>query len=83
MTEERVFIFDNLDSKENYLKELDMLSYRGMIAMVFAAERLGIWYEVTEIVNGRHLNRIMKVDMDNEIVEMYDTSENLLSSSHI
>lgn len=81
MTEERVFVFENLDCKENYLKDITRLSYRGMIAMVFAAEQLGIWYQVTEIVNGLHVNRIMKVN--GETIEMYDTNENLLSVSNV
>ncbi len=81
MVEERVFIFENLDRKENYLKDSVRLSYRGMIAMVFAAEQLGIWYQVIEIVNGLHVDRIMKVN--GETIEMYDTNENLLSVSNV
>lgn len=81
MTEERVFVFEILDCEESCLNEIIRLSYRGMIAMVFAAEQLGIWYQVTEIVNGLHVNRIMKVK--GETVEMYDTNENLLSVSNV
>lgn len=81
MVEERVFVFENLDCEENCLKAISRLSYRGMIAMVFAAEQLGIWYQVTEIVHGVHVNRIMKVN--GETIEMYDTNENLLSVSNV
>lgn len=76
MTEERVFVFENKDTKRVY-----RLSYRGMIAMVFAAEQLGIWYQVTEIVNGNSAGRLMKVN--GETIEMYDTNENLLSVSNV
>lgn len=76
MTEERVFVFENKDSERVY-----RLSYRGMIAMVFAAEQLGIWYQVSEIVNGSGAGRLMKVN--GETVEMYDTNENLLSVSNV
>lgn len=76
MTVERVFVFENKDSERVY-----RLSYRGMIAMVFAAEQIGIWYQVTEIVNGNSADRLMKVN--GETVEMYDTNENLLSVSNV
>lgn len=76
MVEERVFVFENKDSERAY-----RLSYRGLIAMVFAAEQLGIWYQVSEIVNGGGVDRIMKVN--GETVEMYDTNENLLSVSNV
>lgn len=76
MTEERVFVFENKDSERVY-----RLSYRGMIAMVFAAEQLGIWYQVSEIVNGGGAGRFMKVN--GETVEMYDINENLLSVTNV
>lgn len=76
MTVERVFVFENKDTERVY-----RLSYRGMIAMVFAAEQLGIWYQVTETVNGNSAGRLMKVN--GETVEMYDTNENLLSVSNV
>lgn len=76
MTEERVFIFRDLDNKKDY-----KLSYRAMIAMVFAAEQFDIWYRNSEMVNGHRVDRFMKVK--GEVVEMYDINENLLSSSHI
>lgn len=76
MTEERIFVFDDRDHKRFY-----KLSYRGLIAMVFAAEQMNIWYRVSEIVNDGVADRIMKVN--GEIVEMYDTNENLLSVSNV
>jgi hypothetical protein len=76
MVEERVFIFDDLDNKKFY-----KLSYRGMIAMIFAAEQLGIWYRVSEIVNDKGVERFMKVN--GETIEMYDSNENLLASSNV
>ena len=76
MTEERVFVFENKDSERVY-----RLSYRGMIAMVFAAEQLSIWYQVSEIVNGNGVERLIKVN--GETVEIYDTNENLLSVSNV
>ena len=76
MTEEIVFVFDDRDHKRFY-----RLSYRGLIAMVFAAEQMNIWYQVSEIVNGGGVDRIMKVN--GETVEMYDTNENLLSVSNV
>lgn len=76
MTEERVFVFENKDAERVY-----RLSYRGLIAMVFAAEQMNIWYQVSEIVNGGGVDRIMKVN--GETVEMYDTNENLLSVSNV
>jgi hypothetical protein len=76
MTEERVFVFDDRDNKRFY-----KLSYRGLIAMVFAAEQMNIWYQVSEIVNGGGVDRIMKVK--GETIEMYDTNENLLSVSNV
>jgi hypothetical protein len=76
MTEERVFVFDDRDNKRFY-----KLSYRGLIAMVFAAEQMNIWYQVSEIVNGGGVDRIMKVN--GETIEMYDTNENLLSVSNV
>lgn len=76
MTEQRIFILEDRDNKKLY-----RLSYRGLIAMVFAAEQMNIWYQVSEIVNGGGVDRIMKVD--GEIVEMYDTNENLLSVSNV
>lgn len=76
MVEERVFVFDDRDNKRFY-----KLSYRGMIAMVFAAEQMGIWYSVAEIVNDKKVERFMKVD--GETIEMYDANENLLASSNV
>lgn len=76
MTEERVFVFDDRDNKKVY-----RLSYRGLIAMVFAAEQLGIWYRVSEITRDGVVDLIMKVD--GETAEMYDTNENLLSVSNV
>lgn len=76
MTEERVFVFDDRDNKRFY-----KLSYRGLVAMVFAAEQMNIWYQVSEIVNGGGVDRIMKVN--GETIEMYDTNENLLSVSNV
>ena len=76
MTEERVFVFENRDSERVY-----RLSYRALIAMVFAAEQMNIWYRVSEIVNGGGVDRIMKVY--GETVEMYDSNENLLSVSNV
>lgn len=77
MIEERVFIFRNLDKLKDY-----ELSYRGMIAMVFAAEKLGIWYRVSEITTeGDIVPLLMKVN--GETVEMYDENENFLSISNI
>lgn len=76
MTEERVFVFDDRDHERFY-----KLSYRGLIAMVFAAEQMNIWYQVSEVVNGGGVDRIMKVN--GETVEMYDTNENLLSVSNV
>lgn len=76
MTEERVFVFENRDSERVY-----RLSYRALIAMVFAAEQMNIWYQVSEIVNGGGVDRIMKVY--GETVEMYDSNENLLSVSNV
>ena len=76
MTEERVFIFRDLDNKKDY-----KLSYRAMIAMVFAAEQFDIWYRNSEMVNDHRVDRFMKVK--GEVVEMYDINENLLSSSHV
>ena len=73
---ERIFILEDRDNKKVY-----RLSYRGLIAMVFAAEQLGIWYQVSEVVNGGGVDRIMKVY--GETVEMYDTNENLLSVSNV
>lgn len=76
MTEERYFILDDRDNKRFY-----KLSYRGLIAMVFAAEQMNIWYQVTEVTNGGRADRIMKVN--GETVEMYDSFENLLSVSNV
>lgn len=76
MTEERVFVFENRDSERAY-----RLSYRGLIAMVFAAEQLGIWYRVSEITHDGVVDLTMKVN--GETVEMYDTNENLLSVSNV
>lgn len=76
MTEERYFILDDRDNKRFY-----KLSYRGLIAMVFAAEQMNIWYQVTEVTNGGRADRIMKVN--GETIEMYDSNENLLSVSNV
>lgn len=76
MTEERIFVFEDRVNKKVY-----RLSYRGMIAMVFVAEMLGIWYRVSEITNGDEVPLFMKVS--GETIEMYDINENLLSVSTI
>lgn len=75
MTEERVFVFEDRDNKKVY-----RLSYRGMIAMVFAAEQLGIWYRVSEITHG---DEPLFMKVYDETVEMYDINENLLSVSNV
>lgn len=76
MTEQRIFILEDRDNKKLY-----RLSYRGLIAMVFAAEQLGIWYQVSEITRDGAVDLFMKVN--GETVEMYDTNENLLSVSNV
>ena len=81
MVEERVFVFENLDCKENFLKDRVETSYRGLVALVFAAEQLGIWYRVSELVFSGEIERFMKVK--GETIEMYDANENLLASSNV
>lgn len=76
MTEQRIFILEDRDNKKLY-----KLSYRGLIAMVFAAEQLGIWYRVSEITRDGAVDLFMKVN--GETIEMYDTNENLLSVSNV
>lgn len=73
---ERIFVLEDRDNKKVY-----RLSYRGLVAMVFAAEQLGIWYRVSEITRDGVVDLIMKVN--GETVEMYDTNENLLSVSNV